>query len=63
MSLCRILESPDLPKPLHVHDDPSYYTDILRHQALGFRLGNECLAPDLPFVPGDRPVSAPTIQV
>lgn len=61
---CRFLDSPSLPKPLHIHDDPGYTVDALRGLHNGFAVAlDECLAPDIPFVPGDRPNQFPVVHI
>ena len=54
---CRLLSSPNLPRTLHVHDDPGYVTDALRNHEIGWLVDiNKCLAPDLPYQAGDSKV-------
>ncbi len=42
------------PHFLHVHDEPSYHSDVLRHAAMGWKMKwNYCLAPDVSYSSGD----------
>ncbi|KKN77048.1 hypothetical protein LCGC14_0363870 [marine sediment metagenome] len=38
--LCRVSRSG--PHLLHVHDQPSYYADVLRHQEMGWEMSDTC---------------------
>lgn len=40
--LCRVYRGDHL---LHVHDQPSYYADILRHQEMGWEMSDTCQLP------------------
>lgn len=59
---CRYLENPNLPKPLHVHEDPGYTEDALRNQQVGWCVHlNRCLHPEVPWESGDRRQSPSTL--
>lgn len=59
---CRYKESPTLPKPLHVHDNPGYVEDALRNRDLFDCVHLDvCLHPEVPFVQGDTEVVVYTV--
>jgi len=49
--LCRV--SREGPHLLHVHDQPSYYSDVLRHQEMGWEMSDTCQLPDEPWTDGN----------
>lgn len=54
--LCRVNDNG--PHTLHVHDQPSYYADIQRHEEMGWVMARECQIPGMPFLDGDPGVKA-----
>lgn len=62
MLICRLLESPNLSKPLHVHDEPSTYADIQRNVEMGWcQHLDVCFHAEIPVQSGDPGTSFKTI--
>ncbi len=37
----------------HVHDEPSYYADVMRHVEMGWEMADHCKYPNVPHSSGD----------
>lgn len=52
--ICRTFSSPNAPKDLHVHDDPTLYVDVLRNNDNGWVQKYSCQRPGTSFTKGDN---------